>query len=246
MDEKKSSCPICGGTGMYALQHMDEVVESYCSCWRGWLLSQRNANSEMTVEIIPLSEVEHPWGMQEDGEYYGRSDGAFFRIVGVKIRTDKREVEGGWTQPMLEEIGKGIVVLVRSTTTEGIPIFLLTSTPEPGNPADKNFVLLKPSFQASKSNMTQAHKGEKPPLIKLLDKYGNSIVWNKLPQDGGRFLGKINKYGVIEIPTEDMGEIVLSPDARWFQLSEIHEALTSDDVNEHLSRALELEGVLKT
>ncbi len=42
---------------------------------------------------------------------------------------------------MLEEVGKGFVVLVKSVDKEGEPIFLLTSKPEPGNPADKNYVL---------------------------------------------------------------------------------------------------------
>jgi len=251
MIKEEETCPICNGTGMYVVQthFQDEIVESYCSCWRGWLLSQRNANKEMTVEKIPLSEVEYPWGMQKDENgndlYYGRSDGEFFGLVGVRVRTDKREVKGGWTQVMLEEVGKGVVVLVESVNEKGDPIFLLTSKPEPGNPADKYFVLLKPTIQASESNMAQAHGGKRPPFAGLLDQYGSSIIWIGLPQDGGRFLGKANKYAIIEIVPEDAEKIALPPDARWFQTDEIVEASKSGDINEHLSQALEMEGIIK-
>lgn len=255
MTGKEEYCPICDGSGINKArtilheQTNNETVMFYCNCWYGWLLKQREANKEMTVEKIPLSEVEHPWGMQkgEDGAYlyYGRSDDTFFRMIGIKVKTDKREVEGGWTQIILEEIGKGVVVLVKSVDEKGNPIFLLTSKPEPGNPADKNFVLLKPTIQASESNMAQAHGGKRPPFAELLDKYGDSVIWIEPPQDGGRFLNKVNKYAIIEITIEDMRKIALPPDARWFKLFEIGEALKSNNVNEHLSQALELEGILR-
>ncbi|MCK5466186.1 hypothetical protein KAI56_01660 [Candidatus Parcubacteria bacterium] len=78
MNEKKVPCPICGGSGTFVTQthYQDEIVEQYCSCWRGWLLFQRKANEEMTVEKIPLSEAK-PWGIQDNGDYLGRPDGAF-------------------------------------------------------------------------------------------------------------------------------------------------------------------------
>lgn len=206
--------------------------------WQKWITGQREANEGMTVEKIPLSEVDDPWGMQSDGNYRREPEG-FFNIIGVKIQAN-REVPF-WSQPVLEEIGKGVVVLVKSTTEEGIPIFLLTSKPEPGNPENKNFVLLKPTIQASESNMAQVHGGKRPPFAELLDKYGDSVIWIELPQDGGRSLGKVNNYAVMEITTEDAKEIVLPPDARWFQIEEIGEALFNGDVNEHLSQALTLE-----
>lgn len=250
---EKEVCPVCNGTGndfRKSIEYEKETgVTARFRCkecggtgrpWGIWLESQRETN-KMIVEKIPLSEVGDPWGMQPDGNYR-QEPRAFFDIVGVNIQA-KREVPF-WSQPIIKELGKGIVVLVKSKNKEGDLIFLLTSKPEPGNPTDKNFVLLKPTIQASESNMARAHSGEKPPFAELLDKYGNSIIWIELPQDGGRSLGKVNKYAVMEITTEDAKEIVLPPDARWFRLEEISEALFNGDVNEHLSQALALERLL--
>lgn len=208
--------------------------------WQKWLADQRE-KSEMTVEEISLSKVDDPWGIQLDGNYRREPEG-FFNIVGAKIRAN-REVPA-WPQPMLKELGKGVVVLVKSMDKHGETMFLLIAKQEPGNPANKNHILLGPTIQASESNMAQVHGGKRPPFAELLDKYSNSITWIELPQDGGRFLDKVNKYAIMEIATKDTKEIVLPSNASWFYPTEINEALVNGDVNEHLSQALALEIML--
>jgi oxidase EvaA len=207
--------------------------------WKDWLADQRK-KSEMTVEEISLSEVDDPWGMH-DGNYCREPEG-FFNIVGAKIRAN-REVSD-WSQPIMKELGKGVVVLVKSMDKHRRTMLLLIARQEPGNPANKNHILLGPTIQASESNMAQVHGGKRPPFAELLDKYGDSIIWIELPQDGGRFFGKVNKYAIMEIATEGTKEIVLSSNASWFYPTEISEALVNGDVNEHLSQALALERML--
>lgn len=113
--------------------------------------------------------------------------------------------------------------------------FLLVARQEPGNPADKNYILLDPTIQASESNLLQKHGDKKPPFAELIDEYGEP-EWAELPQDGGRFLGKINKYGILRIGSAD--EVMLPPNARWFASDEITEALLKGEANEHLTQAL--------
>ncbi len=204
--------------------------------WENWLANQRK-KSGMTVEEISLMSVDKPWGIQETGNY-GRIPEAFFNIVGAKIQAD-REVPA-WSQPIIKEFGKGVVALVKSKIEEGDTKFLLTARQEPGNSADKSYILLGPTIQASESNMSQAHGGKRPPFAELLDKCGNSVTWTELPQDGGKFLNKTNKYAVVEIIAEEAKKIVLPSNVRWFRESEIQAAFFKGEINEHLLQALML------
>ncbi len=92
--------------------------------------------------------------------------------------------------------------------------------------------MLAPTVQASKSNLEAAHSGKRPPRAELLDKY--PVTWVEIPQDGGRFFGKVNNYGVVEVEEE----IIPLTNERWFTREELREAYLSGDVNEHLTQAL--------
>lgn len=212
--------------------------------WRDWLKKQREEMTErivfgnvglreqkMTVKEIPLSKVALPWGMQADGNYR-REPEAFFNIIGVEIRAN-REVPA-WSQPMLKELGKSVVVIVRTKSK-----YLIVARQEPGNPANKNYTLIGPTIQASESNLLQKHGGKRPPYAELLDYHKVKFV--ELPQDGGRFYGKINKYAIITIDSEVAGKITLLPNSKWLNADEIHEAFLQGDVNEHLTQALLLD-----
>jgi hypothetical protein len=196
--------------------------------WQKWLNEQR-AQSTMTVEKISLANVFEPWGMKEDGNYR-REPPAFFNVVGASVQA-KREVLA-WSQPMLEELGKGYVVLVE--TEDGR--VLLTSRQEPGNPPEKNYILLGATLQTSESNLLQKHGGKRPPYAEVLDKYQPRVV--EFVQDGGRYIGKRNVYGRIKIKSQD--EVQLLANARWFDNSEVREAVIYGEANEHLIQALTL------
>lgn len=200
--------------------------------WRKWLKEQRG-RSEMKVREMPLKDVPAPWGMQGSGDY-GRSDGQFFKYIGIEISVPKGREVASWMQPMKVEVGPGAVVLIVNENDE----MLITARMEPGNPAENgfNYVLIGPTIQASKSNLDQAHGGKKPPYSELLNQI-KDIAWTGLWQDGGRDFKKLNYYAIIRVRKD---EITLLPDARWFTPNEIAEAITNGDTNEHLSQALAL------
>ena len=235
MHTKKKICPICGGSGMdnvRSILHEEkfhETVSFYCNCWYGWLLKQRN-ESTMKVKVIPLKDVGEPWGMQDTGNF-GRSDGRFFEDIAVDITVPKGREITNWRQPMREEKGPGAVVLVLSKRNNKV---LVTARIEPGNPEELNHLLLGPTIQASKSNLDQAHGGERSPYTELLDEEKN-IEWVGLWQDGGRNYKKLNYYTIIRIEEKD---VCVLPNARWFSKEDLIQATIRGDVNEHLSQAI--------
>lgn len=212
-------------------------IHQHTSDWKEWLAAQRAA-SQMTATVIPLSEAQ-PWGMQDNGARFGRPDGSFFNLVGAHV-VAQREVRE-WNQPLLRETGEGIVVLV---ITKAAPaLFLIAARQEPGNTTKPGNVLLGPTLQTSLSNLQQTHGGKRPPRAELLDGQ-EDIKWVEMTMDGGRFIGKVNRYAVVEVDEEriardgDGREIARTGNERWFDPYELREALLAGDVNEHLAIAL--------
>lgn len=180
----------------------------------------KQAESTMKTEPIPLDEVGDPWGMHS-GEFQ-RKDERFFRLTGAKILTGDREVST-WKQPLLEELGPyGIVALVQEKVSNQV---LVTAKAEPGNDA-KGRVLLSPSFQASSSNLEQAHGGSKPPLAQILDMdESNNIVNVDQSQDGGRYLKKKVNVRVIQILNKESIAEHVQENQGWASLEEVKEAI---------------------
>lgn len=203
-----------------------EPKEVQPQSWQEWLAS-RQAASTMSVSSIPLMDVQG-WGMQPSGDF-GRPDGKFWALKGVRVSLAGREVSS-WDQPLIEEYGQGVVVLVIDPTQDR---FLLRAKAEPGNAA-LGCVALAPTIQCSQSNLTQVHGGKRPPRVDLLD--GKEIEWVSILQDGGKFDRKVNIYQILYL--EEVGE--LSADERWFSRSELRQALHAGVVNSHLAEVLAL------
>lgn len=192
-----------------------------------WLAAQRAASS-MTATPIPLTQV-HGWGMA--AEAFCRPDGAFFGIVGVRVSVPKegqREVPG-WDQPMVkEDRGRGCVLLLKAAGEER---YLVAAKAEPGY-AVAGRVQLAPTLQASMSNLLAAHGGSRPPRAELLEGREPTAP---IPQDGGRYWGKVNLYAVVEV---DPATVAVAANERWCTRAELRAALRAGDVNEHLAQAL--------
>ncbi len=204
------------------------IMEPKPQSWQEWLVF-RQAASMMTVARIPLTEV-RGWGMQQAGDF-ARPDGKFWALKGVQVSLAGREVST-WDQPLIEEYGQGVVVLVIDPTQDR---FLLRAKAEPGNAA-LGCVALAPTIQCSQSNLTQVHGGKRPPRVELLD--GKEIDWIRILQDGGKFYCKLNIYHILYLSHEEVG--VLSVDERWFTRREIQEAFLAGVVNSHLAEVLGL------
>ena len=107
---------------------------------------------------------------------------------------------------------------------DGKWFFLMQAKIEPGN---INQVQLSPTFQATKSNYMQVHRGEKPYYCDyfLSNKY--EVIFDQLQSEqGSRFIKKRNRNIIIEV--ED--EVPVYENFRWISLDEIFQLLRIDNI----------------
>lgn len=202
--------------------------------WKEWFDGQVTT-STMRVEGVSLSVVGGGWGLQDEGQWFGRQDGKFFDLVGAKITTGEREVRS-WGQPLLREAsGPSVVVLASRYTLEGHFEYLVSAKAEPGNETP-GCLLLAPSLQASQSNLGRDHGGKRPPRAELFDRVEATGHWRSLRKDGARFFGKIDRYAVIKVGSD----IELASNERWFTAAELVDAAGEGLLNEHLVTVLAL------
>ena len=124
---------------------------------------------EMTIQEIPLSECKK-WVIDGDKIYHESKE--FFSILGLRVKTDVRECQKGWDQPIIKQTGfdGGILGIVRKRFN-GIPHYLVEAKCEPGNP---NMVQISPTLQATFSNINAAHLGNVPNYLHFFQNAGKS------------------------------------------------------------------------
>ena len=185
----------------------EDILEFHFECLQDWSVlhtideieewyTEKVSSQSMTVTEIPLKDCDM-WEMNDNKIYHETSE--FFPVKGYKIKSDKREVDG-WSQPMIEQVGKdgGILGIVRKRFND-IPHYLLEAKFEPGN---TNLVQISPTLQATFSNINAAHLGNVPNYLHFFenpDKHGKVFYKKWLAEDGGRLHNKRNLNMIVEI-----------------------------------------------
>ena len=221
----------------------DDVLEFHFECLKDWAQINtiddieewyiKKVNSQsMTVTEIPLKDCDM-WEMNDNKIYHETSE--FFTVKGYKIKSDKREVDG-WSQPMIEQVGKdgGILGIVRKRF-DGIPHYLLEAKFEPGN---TNLVQISPTLQATFSNINAAHLGNRPHYLEYFLKPDKHKIHfnNWLSEDGGRFLDKRNLNMLIEV--EEPFEVV-NDNFIWMSMYQIKHLIKNHTwINPHVRSIL--------
>lgn len=169
----------------------------------------------LDVDTIPLNNVEK-WKRDEFNIYH--EDGSFFRVIGVAVNTDKREV-GNWCQPLIEQVESGIVGFIIKKIN-GILHFLVQAKAEPGN---FDILEMAPTVQC----ITGSYKNEKPEdqpkyLEMFLNSASSAIRYRAFQsEEGGRFFREQNEYWIIEageeFPVEQPDNFI------WMTLGQITE-----------------------
>lgn len=200
--------------------------------WKEILQQIRN-NEMMRFGMVSLAEIEGCW--QVNVNHLARRDRKFFRVVGLQsVQSSSPEMKA-WYQPVVQEIGVGVVVLVTNTSRSK---FLVAARVEPGNPAEKNFVLLGAPLQASESNLQKAHGGKAPRRAELYNH--PDVIWADGWKDGDRFLESKNKLGYFALEddlfalyTDNLysNELILSR-------SDLLEAYLAGELNSHLREVI--------
>jgi oxidase EvaA len=189
--------------------------------FHNWLES-RKLSTHFNVAKIPLNKLDQ-WHFSAGMENIYHSSGKFFRIEGIKVKTNFGK-KSQWEQPIINQPEIGILGLI-SKVFNGIRYFLIQAKIEPGN---INGIQISPTLQATKSNFTQVHKGKLPPYLEYFIIKNKSIVLldQLQAEQGGRFLKKRNRNIVIEVREE----IEIFDDFYWLSLGEIKKLLSIDNM----------------
>ncbi|TKB53964.1 NDP-hexose 2,3-dehydratase family protein [Ferrimonas aestuarii] len=223
------------------------AVEAFFETTRDWnqfhdiefvkkWFTDKKSSSTLEVVDIPMNDVKGWHVDPETGNIHHESKD-FFVIHGVRVKSNNREVELTWDQPILEQVGYdgGILGLVRKRF-DGVPHYLCEAKEEPGNYGK---VQISPTLQATFANINQSHGGRKPRFSELfLNKESNPDVtvlfdsW--LAEDGGRLHLKRNRGILVEV-TEDYDISLPNDNFIWLSLYQIKQLLKEDAwINPHV------------
>lgn len=148
--------------------------------------------SDRRSELVPLGRI-RGWS-RSDGEI--RDDtGTDFRIMGVRVQADIREVKR-WAQPLLATRAPGLAVLL-ARPIDGVLHFLMQALSEPGL---LDQVELAPTVRLH----GYASGGEPAPGVPFLeealtedaDRVRHDVL---LSEEGGRFYAVQNRYRIVEV-----------------------------------------------
>lgn len=201
------------------------------------------AANTMSAARIPLSEC-RDWALDPASGSLVHASGEFFRVDGIRtFASPTREVEGGWDQPFLTQVGfdGGILGLLRQRIG-GVPHYLVEAKAEPGN---YRTVQITTTIQATFSNLKRAHGGKGTPYAALFTDpgaHGVTVLADQwMSEDGGRLFNKRNRTMLIELP-EDAALELIAPRYRWVSLFQLKQLLLEQDaiVSPHIRGVLAL------
>jgi oxidase EvaA len=169
-----------------------------------WFTGER-ARAEVSIRRMPLDQVT---GWQRDEWSVHRTDGRFFRIVGVSVAGADREVLS-WTQPLLEPVGTGIAAFAYREFG-GVPHVLVRARIEGGF---LDVLELGPTVQCVPANYGTAG----PPrfLDLMLDPPADRVRYSAVhSEEGGRFKDAESRYLIVD--TDEASVPSVAPDGyQW-------------------------------
>ncbi|WP_141579117.1 NDP-hexose 2,3-dehydratase family protein [Actinomadura sp. WMMA1423] len=156
-----------------------------------WFTWER-ARHDVRARRIPLRQVA---GWLRDARSVHRADQRFFRVVAVAVENAEREVSG-WTQPLIEPVGPGIVGFAYRAF-DGVPHVLVHARVEGGF---LDTAELGPTVQCVPENYARPPAVERPPFLDLmLDADPARIRYEAVhAEEGGRFLNAESRYLIVE------------------------------------------------
>ena len=170
-------------------------------------------SSGQSVEITGLKNLDS-WYFDENNNFSHKS-GKFFKVSSIYY---KNIISGILIQPDIGTLG------LISTFIDGVLHFLIQFKGEPGS---IDFFQLSPTVQATKSNYSKVHKGNKPPYweeFKQLSQQ-NIIEEAVLSEQGTRYFQKFNR-NVILYSEKILPEL---DNFKWMTLGQIYDFHNTDN-----------------
>jgi oxidase EvaA len=188
------------------------------------------AANQMASHVIPLLDC-RKWSLCPETGALVHDSHEFFRVEGIRTTASPtREVQSGWDQPILTQVGYdgGILGLLRRRF-EGVPHYLVEAKAEPGN---YKIVQITTTIQATFSNLKRAHLGVGTPYSEYFtapsDHQGTVLIDQWMSEDGGRLNRKRNRTMLVEIP-EERPLPLISDRYRWVSLYQLKHLLKFED-----------------
>lgn len=185
-------------------------------------IKDRNKSIIVDVKQILFSQL-NDWEFNLSAGILGHKSGKFFTIEGVNVKTNWGN-KSEWSQPIINQPEIGYLGII-TKEFNGILYFLLQAKVEPGN---VNNVQLSPTLQATKSNYSQVHKGNKPTYLEYFQNLkSNQVLLDQLQSEqGARFLKKRNRNIIIKIEED----IDVYEDFIWVTLGQIKKLITYNNL----------------
>ena len=186
-----------------------------------WLHAQTE-NTKFEIHRIPFSEL-MDWSFNPKTGDVEHASGKFFTITGINVRTNWGYVSE-WEQPIINQPEIGLLGLL-TKRFDGILYFLMQAKCEPGNISG---IQLSPTLQATKSNFSQIHKGNRPFFLDYFLELGpHRVLFDQLQSEqGDRYLHKRNRNIILEV-SEDLP---VPDNYCWLTLGQIKRLLLTDNV----------------
>ncbi len=183
-------------------------------------IAERNRTVHVSIRKNRLEDSE-AWYYNEAGGYIENRNKSFFRVMGMQELVDGQVVS---EQPMIiqDEIGY-LGILCRRFNGE--MHCLMQAKIEPGN---INHIQISPTIQATKSNFTQKHEGNKPPYLDYFlhaERY-RVIIDQIQSEQSSRFYKKRNRNIILEVDED----VPVLPSHRWMTVGQLKELMRLDNL----------------
>ncbi len=174
-------------------------------------IAERNRTVHVSIRKIALEQSD-AWYYNEVRGYIENRNKSFFRVMGMQKLLGEQVVT---EQPVIiqDEIGY-LGILCRKINGE--MHCLMQAKIEPGN---INHIQISPTIQATKSNFTQKHKGDKPPYLDyFLNASKHRIIVDQIQSEqSSRFYKKRNRNIILEVDED----VPVLPSHRWMTVEQI-------------------------
>ena len=192
-----------------------------------WLTSLKS-KYDIIVEKCPILGMD---GWQKTETEISRPDGKYFKVIGVNVKIENREVKS-WCQPLIQPMQQGLCAYIIKKIN-GVYHFLVQAKMECGN---FDILELAPTVQCLTGNVYGSDA--KPPFADyVLNARLEQIIFDTLQsEEGGRFFREQNRNLIVE--ADENFDMNLPERYTWMTLRQIYKFLRFNNYLNIQSRSL--------
>jgi dTDP-4-dehydro-6-deoxy-alpha-D-glucopyranose 2,3-dehydratase len=170
-------------------------------------IEKKNLESSFDLKQIPIENLDN-WEISYESKNLKHKSGKFFEIKGIH--------DENTSYPIIYQPEIGILGIL-SCDIEGVLHFLMQLKIEPGN---VNGVQISPTFQATKSNYSQAHGGNIPMFYNYFNNSFKNVIYSQhFSEQGQRYFQKKNNNTIIYTKNND----IVNENFIWMTLGQLSE-----------------------